>query len=133
MRTIKYRGDVMERTIGLLLTVVFAFTLFSPPLKALDHPWNDPRYTGELDKEASLDADPWTEIDKNNEGILSYISYWYESTKLYFELFIVDFKKDNTKWKVVRKVEINSDNNTNSDDDFIDVDQNTDKTNPGDS
>ena len=58
----------MKRKIGLLMTVLFALTLTSQTILALDHDPFDPRYNGDYNKSATKDGDPWIECNNNSNN-----------------------------------------------------------------
>jgi|GEM_PF-4842822 len=56
----------MKRKIGLLTAVLFALTLTSQTILALDHDPFDPMYNGSADIVAESDDEPWVELNNNS-------------------------------------------------------------------
>jgi len=73
----KHRGAKMKRKIGLLTAVLFALTLTSQTILALDHDPFDPIYNGGADIVATTEGDPWAELNnKPNDDDEITITLW---------------------------------------------------------
>ncbi|MDD3732609.1 MAG: hypothetical protein PHU88_09570 [candidate division Zixibacteria bacterium] len=79
----------MKRKIGLFMAVLFALTLTSQTILALDHDPFDPRYNGTVEKQLTTESDPW--IDANNNGSIDRLSIVVNisaiSIQTYFNIF----------------------------------------------
>ncbi|MDD5427285.1 MAG: hypothetical protein PHN52_12480 [candidate division Zixibacteria bacterium] len=79
----------MKRKIGLFMAVLFALTLTSQTILALDHDPFDPRYNGDYNKIATKDGEPWIDYKNPNENMnkvyLDKFSWFNTLEFLYFE------------------------------------------------
>ena len=79
----------MKRKIGLLTAVLFALTLTSQTILALDHDPFDPKYNGTYERVASTESEPWVEANNappKDPTMINGVKVWIISLEFYYDI-----------------------------------------------